>query len=54
MKQTLQGIQVKYDEPILILYDNTSDIIISKNPSNAFQDEVHSNQVSLSTRIGYR
>ena len=31
MKQTLQGIQVKYDEPILVLYDNTSAINISKN-----------------------
>jgi hypothetical protein len=32
MKKTLQDIQVKYDEPISILCDNTSDISISKNP----------------------
>jgi hypothetical protein len=32
MKQTLQVIQVKYDEPISILCDNTSAINISKNP----------------------
>jgi hypothetical protein len=32
MKRTLQDIQVKYDEPISILCDNTSAIIISKNP----------------------
>jgi hypothetical protein len=32
MKQTLQDIQVKYDEPISILCDNTSAISISKNP----------------------
>ena len=31
MKQTFQDIQVKYDEPIPILYDNTSSINISKN-----------------------
>jgi hypothetical protein len=32
MKKTLQDIQVRYDEPILILCDNTSAISISKNP----------------------
>ena len=32
MKQTLEDIQVKYDEPIPILCDNTSAISISKNP----------------------
>jgi hypothetical protein len=32
MKKTLQDIQVRYDEPILILCDNTSAINISKNP----------------------
>jgi hypothetical protein len=32
MKQTLQDIQVEYDEPILIFCDNTSAISISKNP----------------------
>jgi hypothetical protein len=32
MKQTLQDIQVRYDEPILILCDNTNAINISKNP----------------------
>jgi hypothetical protein len=32
MKQTLQDIQVKYDDPILILSDNTGSINISKNP----------------------
>ena len=32
MKQTLQDIQVKYDDPIPILCDNTSAINISKNP----------------------
>jgi hypothetical protein len=32
MKQTLQDIQVKYDEPISIFCDNTSAISISKNP----------------------
>ena len=32
MKQTLEDIQVKYDEPIPILCDNTSEINISKNP----------------------
>ena len=31
MKETLQDIQLKYDEPILILYDNFSAINISKN-----------------------
>ena len=31
MKQTLEDIQVKYDEPIPILCDNTSVINISKN-----------------------
>jgi hypothetical protein len=31
MKQTLQDIQVEYDEPIPILCDNTSAISISKN-----------------------
>jgi hypothetical protein len=32
MKQTLQDMQVKYDEPISILCDNTNTINISKNP----------------------
>ena len=32
MKQTLKDIEVKYDEPILILCDNTSAINISGNP----------------------
>jgi hypothetical protein len=32
MKQTLTDIQVQYDEPIPIYCDNTSIIIISKNP----------------------
>jgi hypothetical protein len=32
MKQTLTDIQFDYDEPILIYYDNTSTISISKNP----------------------
>jgi hypothetical protein len=32
MKQTLQDIQVKCDDPILILCENTITIIISKNP----------------------
>jgi hypothetical protein len=32
MKQTLTDIQVEYDEPIPIYCDNTSAIIISKNP----------------------
>ncbi len=31
MKKTLQDIQVNYEEPISILCDNTSVIIISKN-----------------------
>jgi hypothetical protein len=31
MKQTLKDIQVEYDEPILILSDNTSVMSISKN-----------------------
>jgi hypothetical protein len=32
MKKTLKDIQVKYDEPISIFYDNTRVISISKNP----------------------
>jgi hypothetical protein len=32
MKQTLQDIQVRYDEPISILRDNTTAISISNNP----------------------
>ena len=32
MKKTLEDIQVKYDEPIPILCENTSAINISKNP----------------------
>ena len=32
MRQTLEDIQVKYDEPTPILNDNTSAINISKNP----------------------
>jgi hypothetical protein len=32
MKQTLQDLQVRYNEPISIFYDNTSAISISKNP----------------------
>eukprot|EP00253_Pinus_taeda_P004654 PITA_04654 len=32
MKQTLQDLQVKFDEPIPIFFDNTSAISISKNP----------------------
>jgi hypothetical protein len=32
MKQTLQYIQVKYDDPIPTFYDNTSAISITKNP----------------------
>jgi hypothetical protein len=32
MKQTLTYIQVDYDEPIPIYFDNTSAISISKNP----------------------
>jgi hypothetical protein len=32
MKQTLEYVQVKYDHPITINYDNTSAINISKNP----------------------
>ena len=32
MKQTLTYIQVEYDEPIPIYFDNTSAISISKNP----------------------
>ena len=32
MKQTLQDVHVKFNDPILILCDNTSAISISKNP----------------------
>jgi hypothetical protein len=32
MKQTLTDIQVEYDEPIPIYFDNTISINISKNP----------------------
>ena len=32
MKQTQKDIQVEYDEPIPIYFDNTSAISISKNP----------------------
>ena len=32
MKQTLQDIQVNYEEPISIMCDNTCAIRISKNP----------------------
>jgi hypothetical protein len=32
MKQTLKDIQVDYDDTILIFFDNTSTISISKNP----------------------
>jgi hypothetical protein len=32
MKQTFQDIQVEYDEPILIFYDNTNTLSISKIP----------------------
>jgi hypothetical protein len=32
MKQTLTDIQVEYDEPIPIYYDNKSAISVSKNP----------------------
>ncbi len=32
MKQTLQDVHVEYNDPITILFDNTSDISISKNP----------------------
>jgi hypothetical protein len=32
MKQTLEGLQVKYDHPILLNRDNTSAINLSKNP----------------------
>jgi hypothetical protein len=32
MKQTLTYIQLEYDEPIPIYFDNTSSISISKNP----------------------
>jgi hypothetical protein len=31
MKQTLKDIQLEYDEPIMIFFDNTSVISISKN-----------------------
>ena len=31
MKQTLEYLQVKYDHPILMNYDNTSAINLSKN-----------------------
>jgi hypothetical protein len=54
MKQTLTDIQVEYDEPIPIYCDHTSAINISKKPSDALQDEAHSNQISLSTGIGCR
>ena len=32
MKQTLQDVHVEFNDPILILCDNTSAINISKNP----------------------
>jgi hypothetical protein len=32
MKKTLKDIQVEYDDPILILCDNTNAISISKSP----------------------
>jgi hypothetical protein len=32
MKQTLEDLQIRYDDPITINYDNTSAISISKNP----------------------
>jgi len=32
MKKTLQDIQVKYDEPISIFFEDTSAISISNNP----------------------
>jgi hypothetical protein len=68
MKQTLTDIQVEYDEPIPIYCDNTlsmmSPILIYrlsmmihqylKEPSDALQDEAHSNKVSLSTGTGCR
>ena len=32
MKQTLKDLQVKFNEPIPIIFDNTNTISISKNP----------------------
>jgi hypothetical protein len=52
MKQTLTDIQVEYDDTIPIYCDNTSAISISKKLVMHFQDEAHSNQVSLSMGTG--
>jgi len=32
MKQTLQDIKITFEEPMIIHYDNTSTISLSKNP----------------------
>jgi hypothetical protein len=32
LKKTLKDIEVEYDDPILIFFDNTNSISISKNP----------------------
>jgi hypothetical protein len=54
MKQTLQDIQVKYDEPISIFCDNTKCNKYLQESSDAFQDQTYSDQVSLSTGTSYR
>jgi hypothetical protein len=48
MNKTLQDIQVKYDDPISILSDNTNAISISKNPV------VHSNTKHISIKYHFR
>jgi len=49
MKQTLQDMNVEYEEPLPIMVDNTSAIRISKIGSS-FQDQAHTNQISFSKR----
>jgi hypothetical protein len=46
-------IQIEYDHPIPIYCDNTSRQYL-KEPSDALQEEAHSNKVSLSTGTSCR
>jgi hypothetical protein len=47
MKQNLTGIQVEYDDPILIYCDNTCAINISKNPM------IHSKMKNISIKYHF-
>ena len=54
IKQLLKGMKEEITKPVILYYDNTSAINISKNPVMQKKKKVHCNQVSLLERVSPR